>query len=385
VQTQFSGLDQKGKLLERSIMGLLFFVPRLVRTYVAIVARPRQYFQSLRDRRRSASLVDPASFWVANVVVVKALSALGTDGDRPWSLNSASDYAGLLLGLVVYPCFLVGILGIRGWQNLRRMMRIVFSCSVLFLPLHALSRIPFLEDTINEYFSSAFLGTPTVVSWYHVVTILLTLGAFLAWFLLLGFGIRQVFRRTRTSIGLSIVAMVSVKVTLVGAFFVLFLFPYGLKQLRRTAQLFGPARTALIHTPPDYGRAAESFRYMYVGSAPQLNRRYRLGARIGCVAAELAQSAVMFRQPTVEKKLYDCQMRVLAEDNEGAAAVLFEATGGLKSSKDPFAKMMITRKCEGQLHAIRKMLSDASYDPDAKRSSASAKNRFSIPIPTPFP
>ena len=376
--------DQEGRRLESWVVGLLRFAPRLARTYFTIAAHPRQYFQSLREPRQSASLVSPATFWVVNTAIVKALSALSTEGEKPWSLSSASDYGALLAGIMLYPCFLVGILGIRGWQNLRRMLRIVFSCSVLFIPLYVVSSIP-PDDVLSQYLDSVFQGTTTAISWYHVAALLLALGTFLGWFALVGFGIRQVFRRTKLSIGLSLLAVVSVEFTLFYAFLVFYGAPTALKEVRRIAQLFGPARTALIRTPPDYDRAAESFRSMYAGRGLQLKRRYRLGARIGRTAAELAYSAVMFKQPALEKKLYDCQMQVLAEDNQGAGVLLFEATEGIKSTKDPLAKMMITRKCEAELDTIRKMLADPSYDPDTKSSSASAKSRASIPFPTPFP
>jgi len=384
MENDLSPLDQKGKLLERWIVGLLMFVPRFVRTYATMVARPRHYFHGLRDSGRHPSLVSPWTFWLVNVVVVKVLSGLHTEAGKLWSLSAVSDFAGLLEGLVLYPCFLVGILGIRGWHNLWRMLRIVCSCSVLLLPLYVLARIP-PDDIIEKYVDSAFQGTRAAVSWYHAATFVLALGAFFGWFVLLGFGIRQVFRRTRLSIGLSLLALISVEFTLWVVSMFLYGVPIALGEVRRTVQLFSPARTALIQTPPDYARAAKWFSSMYTGRRLRLARRYRLGARIGRTAAELAYSAVMFKQPDVEKKLYDCQMAVIAQDNKKAAALLVDVTHGLNSSKDPVRRMLVTRKLDDELRVIRKMVADNSYDPDGNGASPAPTEPFEIPWPTPFP
>jgi len=376
-------VEERSKRIEDSVTEVWRFVPNLARTHVALLTRPRQYFRSVRDHQQLPGTVTPVSLWLANVVIVTGLRlALGKSGAvRSW--QDALNLTSLLVGVALLALYLLLALDLRDRDTYPLVLRVVFSGAIVFIPLFALKLIRLPEVIPQKWLESVIQGTPSPLGWQHWLVASLYLGLLLAWCWVMALGISVIFRRSRISVAFSLVSALA----LVISSCVLFVGVMWVKAVRTqvgvAARGLGPARTAMLQTPPDYAAATRAFDQLYSSELPLVDRNLRLGARIGSVAAGRAGMAVFLKRPELEKQFYQSIMRVLAGNNQEAAALLLGALDEMQH--DPMLGKALGPDSAKGVDEVRRMLEDESYEPSVPKKTKETEHGLRIPWPSLFP
>lgn len=376
-------MEERSGRIEDSVTEVWRFVPNLGRTHVALLTRPRQYFRSLRDHQPLPGTITPVAFWLANVVIVTGLRlALGKSG-AVGSWQDALNLSSLLVGAALLALYLLLALDLRGRDAYRLALRVVFSGSIVFIPLFLLELIPLAEVVPQRWLESVLLGTPSPLGWRHWLAASLYLGLLLAWCWTLALGISAVFERSKTSVAFSLLSLLALVVS-AGVVFIGIMWVKAVRtQIEVPARGFGPARTAMLQTPPDYAAAARAFEQLYSADLPLVGRDLRLGARIGSLAASGAEMAVFAKRPELEKRFYQSSLRVLAGNNREGAVLLFDAVSEMQ--QDPMLGKVFEPKTSKGVAEVRRMLKEESYEPSVPKKPKAAEHGLKIPWPSLFP
>jgi hypothetical protein len=353
-----SGLG--GNQVEHLVVGLRRWVPKLWHTYGVMVRQPRTYLRSIGTGQSLAGVVGPGTFWATNSVVAKAISALHHgESVRRSCVGATSDFGGLAVGTALCALFLSSILDIRGWRGFRRMLRVLFTGSILFVPMSLAAIIPAPENLFAYYMSPAILGTGEV-GWAAFIGPAVQLVLLIAWFAWAGFGIRQVFRKSKASITLCTLSipafMMAGALLLVGV--------VGLHNLRAQVSIawntWRPAEAALMKRPPDYVASGQSFTALYE-SKIFLDRSIRINAKIGSVGAGLAAWSVAMNLPEAEAQFYAAQTNAIARNTDAAVQALSDGIALVDARGDAWRSM--TRSARSQVSDIRRMMASQDYSP----------------------
>ena len=375
-------LETKGNHLEQLIVGLRRWVPSLLHTYYVMVRRPRDYLRQIKGGQAPANTVGPAAFWFTNAVICKAFST--QSGAKPFSsLATTSEGIGLIAGTAICALFLSAILDIHGWRGFKRMVRVIFTGALFFIPMSAASLVPIPGNLFENLLGPVVLGTDSSVRWVDLTGLALALAVMTGWFVWVGFGIREVFRKSKAAITLALLSIPAFLVTC-GLFALIGYLMIAMRtQMRVVVQGLGPARVALMKSPPDYFASGRSFEALYKSESPFVRRPDRIRARIGSVAAGLATVSVMMKLPEAERKFYAAQNAALSDDTETAARSLSEGVALVRRRGKVWRGL--AESSEKEVREIKRMMTSEAYTPWEPKAKQEAKSEFHFPTPALFP
>lgn len=322
-------IERKGQELETGIFAWVAFIPRIYRTYLLVCTQPSRYANLRATDPAAGQVVAPAPFWLANVALAKAITAALASGSRPGVRHGMTDVIGLVLGTVLFVFYLM----LCRRDNFRRILRAVFAGSAVFAPLAIVCSVKFAGNAYSDLITPSIYGTRPAVHWQDVALLLTDAILLLVWFAVIAAGIAASFKRSKLSVVLHFFSLTGVLSVGLAIFIAVGILVWARPQLAALYQGVAPIRTALIRTPPDYVAASRGFRSLYSRKfALGVNREARLGARIGEVAAGMANKAVLMRQPEMERAAYEAQMRVLEGKNQEAAQLVLQEAARWKAS-----------------------------------------------------